>query len=181
LKASVLPADEPARPALGVDGADAGGRHDGGAALRSLIEGYERSMILAALAAVGDRQRSAAALLRILASRLHLRLQATDPARSRGDSTGSSELELFSVDFRPPPTRSDFMPRWTVSSSSAWAMSWGGVTSLAVTLDCNEAPNARAYCDRLVLGRAWRIRTIWSGASTGHFASRSARRASEDQ
>jgi hypothetical protein len=38
--------------------------------LKSLLEAYERSLILAALAAVGGRQRSAAELLRILPSTL---------------------------------------------------------------------------------------------------------------
>ena len=45
--------------------------HEAGASdLAALIEAYERSLILAALAAVGGRQRSAAELLRILPSTL---------------------------------------------------------------------------------------------------------------
>jgi hypothetical protein len=47
----------------------------GSAALGSLLEAYERSVILAALATVGGRQRSAAQLLRILPSTLHEKMK----------------------------------------------------------------------------------------------------------
>jgi hypothetical protein len=43
--------------------------------LRGLLEAYERSLILAALAAVGGRQRSAADLLRIQPSTLHEKMK----------------------------------------------------------------------------------------------------------
>jgi len=43
--------------------------------LGALLEGYERSLILAALAAVGGRQRSAAELLRIQPSTLHEKMK----------------------------------------------------------------------------------------------------------
>ncbi|MGH9346203.1 MAG: cystathionine beta-lyase [Vicinamibacterales bacterium] len=64
------------------------------------------------------------------------------------DFTGSSGL--FSVVFRPPLERADldaFMDRLTLFRLG---YSWGGVTSLAVTPDLTEAPNARMYGDRLV-------------------------------
>jgi hypothetical protein len=46
-----------------------------GADLAGLLAGYERSLILAALAAVGGRQRSAAGLLRILPSTLNEKMK----------------------------------------------------------------------------------------------------------
>ncbi|MGH9321828.1 MAG: cystathionine beta-lyase [Vicinamibacteria bacterium] len=64
------------------------------------------------------------------------------------DFTGSSGL--FSVVFRPPFTRGElyaFMDRLTLFRMG---YSWGGVTSLVVTPDPAEAPNARVYGDRLV-------------------------------
>jgi cysteine-S-conjugate beta-lyase len=64
------------------------------------------------------------------------------------DFTGSSGL--FSVVFRSPLTRSDlhaFMDRLTLFRLG---YSWGGVTSLAVTTELPDAPNARIYSDRLV-------------------------------
>jgi len=48
---------------------------DSASDLRGLLEAYERSLILAALAAVGGRQRSAADLLRILPSTLHEKMK----------------------------------------------------------------------------------------------------------
>jgi cysteine-S-conjugate beta-lyase len=63
------------------------------------------------------------------------------------DFTGSSGL--FSVVFRSPLTRSDlhsFMDRLTLFRLG---YSWGGVTSLVVTPDLTEAPNAQIYGDRL--------------------------------
>lgn len=64
------------------------------------------------------------------------------------DFTGSSGL--FSVVFRPPLTRSDLHASMDRLRFFRMGYSWGGVTSLAVTPDVNEAPNARAYGDRLV-------------------------------
>jgi cystathionine beta-lyase len=64
------------------------------------------------------------------------------------DFTGSSGL--FSVVFRPPLKRADsqaFMERLKLFRMG---YSWGGVTSLVVTPDLNEAPNAKMYGDRLV-------------------------------
>lgn len=64
------------------------------------------------------------------------------------DFTGSSGL--FSVVFRSPVTRPDlhaFMDRLTLFRLG---YSWGGVTSLVVTPDLTEAPNAKVYGDRLV-------------------------------
>lgn len=46
-----------------------------GSDLGACLEGYERSLILSALAAVGGRQRSAAELLRILPSTLHEKMK----------------------------------------------------------------------------------------------------------
>lgn len=46
-----------------------------GAGLKGLLEGYERSLILAALGAVGGRQRSAARLLGILPTTFHEKMK----------------------------------------------------------------------------------------------------------
>jgi regulatory Fis family protein len=51
--------------------------------LRSLLEEYERSLILAALATVGGRQRSAAALLRILPTTLNEKMKRLGIGRHR--------------------------------------------------------------------------------------------------
>jgi hypothetical protein len=51
--------------------------------LRSLLDDYERSLILAALAAVGGRQRSAAALLRILPTTLNEKMKRLGIGRHR--------------------------------------------------------------------------------------------------
>jgi hypothetical protein len=48
---------------------------DSGASLRSLLDAYERGVILAALGRVGGRQRSAAALLKILPSTLNEKMK----------------------------------------------------------------------------------------------------------
>jgi hypothetical protein len=64
--------DLAASPIGGLAGAAAPGI---GADLRSLLEAYERSVILAALGAVGGRQRSAAALLRVLPGTLHEKMK----------------------------------------------------------------------------------------------------------
>jgi hypothetical protein len=57
--------------ALAGDGAGLAGESD----LRKLLEDYERSLIFAALGAVGGRQRSAAALLRILPTTLNEKMK----------------------------------------------------------------------------------------------------------
>jgi cysteine-S-conjugate beta-lyase len=64
------------------------------------------------------------------------------------DFTGSSGL--FSVVFRPPLKRADLHAFMDRLSLFRMGYSWGGVTSLVVTPDLNEAPNARVYGDRLV-------------------------------
>jgi hypothetical protein len=56
---------------------------DACADLRSLLEEYERSLILAALGAVGGRQRSAAALLRILPTTLNEKMKRLGIERHR--------------------------------------------------------------------------------------------------
>jgi hypothetical protein len=56
---------------------------DACADLRSLLAEYERSVILAALAAVGGRQRSAAALLRILPTTLNEKMKRLGIGRYR--------------------------------------------------------------------------------------------------
>ena len=62
-----------------------------------LLEAYERSVILAALGAVGGRQRSAAALLRIPPSTLHQKMKRlgigrhrVQPAEPAGEQVGAS-------------------------------------------------------------------------------------------
>jgi cystathionine beta-lyase len=64
------------------------------------------------------------------------------------DFTGSSGL--FSVVFREPLTRSDLHASMDRLRLFRMGYSWGGVSSLVVTPDLTEAPNARAYGDRLV-------------------------------
>ena len=64
------------------------------------------------------------------------------------DFTGSSGL--FSVVFRPPWRREDLHAFMDRLSLFRMGYSWGGVTSLVVTPNLNEAPNARMYGDRLV-------------------------------
>jgi hypothetical protein len=71
---AVEPGGERARP----ESADVGlsaRPPDGASDLKTLIEGYERGLILAALGAVGGRQRSAAALLRILPTTLNEKMK----------------------------------------------------------------------------------------------------------
>jgi hypothetical protein len=66
--------------------------------LKDLLEAYERSLILAALGTVGGRQRSAAALLRILPSTLHEKMKrlGIPPHRTQRMTTaarpGSAEV-----------------------------------------------------------------------------------------
>ncbi len=64
------------------------------------------------------------------------------------DFTGSSGL--FSVVFRPPVTRRDLHASMDRLELFRMGYSWGGVTSLVVTPDLTEAPNAQIYGDRLV-------------------------------
>lgn len=64
------------------------------------------------------------------------------------DFTGSTGL--FSVVFRPPINKAQlqaFIDRLTLFRIG---YSWGGVTSLVVTPDLKDAPNAKVYDDRLV-------------------------------
>lgn len=63
------------------------------------------------------------------------------------DFTGSSGL--FSVVFRPPLGRRDIEAAMDRLTLFRMGYSWGGVTSLVVTPDLTEAPNAQAYGDRL--------------------------------
>ena len=64
------------------------------------------------------------------------------------DFTGSSGL--FSVVFRPPISRADLHKAMDRLRLFSMGYSWGGVASLVVTPDLEEAPNARQYGDRLV-------------------------------
>lgn len=64
------------------------------------------------------------------------------------DFTGSSGL--FSVVFRPPLTRRDLHASMDRLKFFRMGYSWGCVSSLVVTPDLAEAPNARVYSDRLV-------------------------------
>ena len=64
------------------------------------------------------------------------------------DFTGSSGL--FSVVFRPPITQRDLHAAMDRLTLFRMGYSWGGVTSLIVTPDLGEAPNAQQYGDRLV-------------------------------
>jgi cystathionine beta-lyase len=66
----------------------------------------------------------------------------------RRDFTGSSGL--FSVVFRAPYERADLHAFMDRLSLFRMGYSWGGVTSLVVTPNLNEVPNARIYGDRLV-------------------------------
>jgi cystathionine beta-lyase/cystathionine gamma-synthase len=62
--------------------------------------------------------------------------------------TGSSGL--FSVVYRQPLSRQDLHRCMDHLQLFQMGYSWGGVSSLVVTPDLEEAPNARAYGDRLV-------------------------------
>ena len=64
------------------------------------------------------------------------------------DFSGSSGL--FSVVYRKPLTRKDLHRCMDSLKLFQMGYSWGGVASLVVTPDLDEAPNARAYGDRLV-------------------------------
>ena len=64
------------------------------------------------------------------------------------DFTGSSGL--FSVVFRAPLTRADLHACMDRLKLFQMGYSWGGVSSLVITPDLAEAPNARVYGDRLV-------------------------------
>ena len=64
------------------------------------------------------------------------------------DFTGSSGL--FSVVYRQPLTREDLHRCMDRLRLFQMGYSWGGVASLIVTPDLDEAPNARAYGDRLI-------------------------------
>lgn len=71
MNATDPPIENIAAPAAGpTSGPGAAPSENGAPDLKSLLEAYERSLILAALGAVGGRQRSAAELLRILPSTL---------------------------------------------------------------------------------------------------------------
>jgi cystathionine beta-lyase len=69
-------------------------------------------------------------------------------ANWKRDFRGSSGL--FSVVFRPPLTRRQLHASMDRLRLFRMGYSWGGVTSLVVTPDVEEAPNATAYGDRLV-------------------------------
>jgi cysteine-S-conjugate beta-lyase len=64
------------------------------------------------------------------------------------DFTGSSGL--FSVVFRPPISRPEIHSCMDRLKLFQMGYSWGGVSSLVVTPDLAEAPNARIYGERLV-------------------------------
>jgi hypothetical protein len=58
--------------------------------LKSLLEAYEKSLILTALGAVGGRQRSAAELLRILPSTLHEKMKRLGIRAQRAHKLGAA-------------------------------------------------------------------------------------------
>jgi len=64
------------------------------------------------------------------------------------DFTGSSGL--FSVVFRPPRSHYDLHACMDRLKFFRIGYSWGGVSSLVVTPDLAEAPNAQVYGERLV-------------------------------
>jgi cysteine-S-conjugate beta-lyase len=64
------------------------------------------------------------------------------------DFTGSSGL--FSVVFRQPMSREEVHTGMDRLKLFQMGYSWGGVSSLVVTVDPAEAPNARVYDGRLV-------------------------------
>jgi len=64
------------------------------------------------------------------------------------DFTGSSGL--FSVVYRKPLSRQDLHRCMDRLQLFQMGYSWGGVSSLVITPDLDEAPNARAYGDRLI-------------------------------
>jgi cystathionine beta-lyase len=64
------------------------------------------------------------------------------------DFTGSSGL--FSVVFRAPRTRQELHASMDRLKVFRMGYSWGGVSSLVVTPELSEAPNAQIYEDRLV-------------------------------
>ena len=64
------------------------------------------------------------------------------------DFTGSSGL--FSVVFSEPTSKREIQDAMNRLKLFRMGYSWGGTTSLAVTPDPGEAPNARVYSDRLV-------------------------------
>jgi cystathionine beta-lyase len=64
------------------------------------------------------------------------------------DFTGSSGL--FSVVFRPPLSGEELHGSMDRLKLFKIGYSWGGVSSLVVTVDPKEAPNARAYGGRLL-------------------------------
>jgi cystathionine beta-lyase len=64
------------------------------------------------------------------------------------DFTGSSGL--FSVVFSEATSKREIQDAMNRLRLFRMGYSWGGTTSLAVTPDLSEAPNARVYADRLV-------------------------------
>jgi cystathionine beta-lyase len=64
------------------------------------------------------------------------------------DFSGSSGL--FSVVFREPVSRQDIHDAMDRLTLFRMGYSWGGVSSLVVTPDTREAPNARRYGERLL-------------------------------
>jgi cysteine-S-conjugate beta-lyase len=64
------------------------------------------------------------------------------------DFTGSSGL--FSVVLRAPASKREVHAAMDRLTLFGMGYSWGGVSSLAVTPDLDEAPNARRYGDRLL-------------------------------
>lgn len=64
------------------------------------------------------------------------------------DFTGSSGL--FSIVFREPITKRELQDAMDRLTLFRMGYSWGGVSSLVVTPDTQEAPNARRYGERLL-------------------------------
>jgi regulatory Fis family protein len=73
--------------------ADGAGGLAGESDLRKLLEDYERSLIFAALGAVGGRQRSAAALLRILPTTLNEKMKRLGIRPHRAHKRGPGEAQ----------------------------------------------------------------------------------------
>lgn len=96
MKSAELP-DESAHGALTSTAAEAGGRD-----LRELLEAYERGLIVSALETVGGRQRSAAALLRVLPTTLNEKMKRLGiPSRyNPGQASAGGEAVRATLDWK---------------------------------------------------------------------------------
>ena len=72
------------------------------------------------------------------------------PDMKFGNAISPGSSGLFSVVYRQPLSRRDLHRCMDRLRLFQMGYSWGGVSSLVVTPDLDEAPNARSYGDRLV-------------------------------